>query len=712
MDGLRGSLIDEFTGVYVFNLRGNQRTSGELSRQEGGKIFGSGSRAPISITMLVKNPATKALASLRYHDIGDYLDRNEKLKIIRRFASIGGIDSAKKWTTLHPNTENDWINQRDPAFERFIVLGDKQGEEKLNFFDDYTQGLLTARDKWCYSFGKEALLSNVGLLLKTYDADRKKVAEVVAGLPKREREAAANEVINTDPKQISWSRSLKGDVIVGNAIRLRPDTAVPCAYRPFSKQWLYFDAKLNEYPARIPTLFPKGKLPNVAICVDSRGSTKEFSTLIVNTLPDYECISKGQCFPLHLYQKAEEFGRLDLGTHDGEVIDGYRRRDAITDAILETFREAYGQDVTKEDIFYYVYGLLHSPEYRKRFAADLKKMLPRIPLTRETKDFKAFSKAGRELAQWHLNYETVEPWNLEEQMDRFNFDSSDQFKVTKMTFGRPTPEQKEAGAKWDKTKIIYNSHVTLSGIPLDAYEYVVNGKPAIEWILERYQVTRDKDSGIVNDPNDWCTEHNQPRYIIDLLKRVVRVSIETMKIVKRLPALNERVGNVQQAEANGDLRLVQPNPEDRYVTCVPFVPLKVAAGAFGDPQHLEHENFEWVEVQTKHRLRPGMFVAQVNGRSMEPMIPDGSYCLFASPVEGSRQGKVVLVQLRDAVDPETGERYTVKRYESEKVQIGESWRHTKITLKPHNPEFEAIEFSDVQEEELQLIAEFVEVLEL
>lgn len=229
---------------------------------------------------------------------------------------------------------------------------------------------------------------------------------------------------------------------------------------------------------------------------------------------------------------------------------------------------------------------------------------------------------------------------------------------------------------------------------------------------KRYQVTRDKDSGIVNDPNDWCAEHNQPRYIIDLLKRVVRVSMETMKIVRRLPALNERSETVGQAQAKVRLRLVQPKPEERYVNCVPFVPLKVAAGTFGEPQYVEDENWEWVEIKSKHRLRPGMFVAQVIGGSMEPLIPDGSYCLFASPVEGSRQGKTVLVLLRDSVDPETGERFTVKRYESEKVQIGESWRHTKITLKPLNPEFEAIELSDAQEEELQLIAEFVEVLEL
>jgi predicted helicase len=189
--------------------------------------------------------------------------------------------------------------------------------------------------------------------------------------------------------------------------------------------------------------------------------------------------------------------------------------------------------VKKEDIFYYVYGILHSPEYRRRFAADLKKMLPRIPLTKRAADFQAFAQAGRDLAQWHLNYETIEPYPVTEHSETLVLDPAEHFKVHKMTFGRKAKAI-------DKSTIIYNSHVTLSGIPLEAYDYVVNGKPALEWIMERYQVTRDKDSGIVNDPNDWSKEHNQPRYIIDLLKRVVRVSLETMKIVAGLPGLNER----------------------------------------------------------------------------------------------------------------------------------------------------------------------------
>jgi predicted helicase len=214
-------------------------------------------------------------------------------------------------------------------------------------------------------------------------------------------------------------------------------------------------------------------------------------------------------------------------------VAGYRRTSAITDAIYTQFQCAYGKSVTKEDVFYYVYGVLHSPEYRRRFASDLKKMLPRIPLTKEAKEFQRFTAAGRELAHWHLNYETIEPYPLDESSPDLAFDKERDYAVTKMTFGRKAKEI-------DKSTIVYNSRITLTGIPAEAYEYVVNGKSAVEWIMERYQVTVDKDSGIRNDPNDWAGEHKQPRYIIDLVKRVVRVSVETVRIVNGLPALNER----------------------------------------------------------------------------------------------------------------------------------------------------------------------------
>ncbi len=297
---------------------------------------------------------------------------------------------------------------------------------------------------------------------------------------------------------------------------------------------------------KVPSLFPSPAHENVAICVTGVGNRDAFSATITNVPPDLHMADKSggsQCFPLYLYEpvdaKSTEGMLLDTAA-EGEVIDGYRRREAITDAAQKMFQAAYGPKVTKEDIFYYVYGVLHSPEYRTRFASNLKKELPRIPLTKEAPDFRAFAQAGRDFAHWHLNYETIEPYPLVEHSDSLSLDPNRDYLVEKMTYAPVTAQQKAAGLKRDKTRIIYNNHITLSGIPHEALEYVVNGKPALEWVLERYQINIDPDSGIRDDPNDWAKEHNQSRYILDLVKRVVRVSIETMKIVKALPALNER----------------------------------------------------------------------------------------------------------------------------------------------------------------------------
>ncbi len=260
---------------------------------------------------------------------------------------------------------------------------------------------------------------------------------------------------------------------------------------------------------------------NLTICLTGRGSSKDFSALISNILPDLEMISKSQCFPLYSYEKVEKTDQISLFTKN----ESYTKKENIPDIILGDFQQTYGdQTITKEDIFYYVYGILHSPEYKERFAADLKKMLPRIPYA---KDFWEFSKAGRELAHWHLNYETIEPYPLKEYQSELYLDDAD-YRVEKMRFGKRNK---------DKTTIIYNSKITLSEIPLEAYDYIVNGKSALEWIIERYQVKKDKASGIVNDPNDWSED---PRYIVNLVKRIVRVSVETVKIVNSLPTLNER----------------------------------------------------------------------------------------------------------------------------------------------------------------------------
>ena len=288
----------------------------------------------------------------------------------------------------------------------------------------------------------------------------------------------------------------------------------------------------------MPRLFPTPHHENIVISLSGVGVTKPFSAIASKVVPDIQLHANGQCFPLYWYEKAgDDLGdnaQTDLyGTGDPAEATppdehGYIRREAITDWALSAFRDRYqDQTISKEDLFWYVYGILHSPEYKERFASDLKKMLPRIPFAG---DFWAFSRAGRELGQWHLNYETVEPYPLTEESKRLVMEAGD-YRVLKMSFGKKD-------GKPDKTVIIYNANLILRDIPLETYAYVVNGKSAIEWIMERYAVTVDKASGIRNDPNDWSDD---PRYIVDLLKRVVRVSVESVRLVAELPPLNEKL---------------------------------------------------------------------------------------------------------------------------------------------------------------------------
>jgi predicted helicase len=512
MDGLRQCLTDEFSTVYCFNLRGNQRTSGETSRQEGGKIFGAGSRASIAISVLIKNPKKTGQCQLFYHDIGDYLSREDKLNIIKDFDSLAGI----KWSRIKPNASYDWINQRDPAFDAFLALGNKENRTAKVVFTHYSQGILTSRDSWTYNFSRKSLAANMNRMIDFYNEQVKTYQELKGKKPRVEK------FIETDSKKISWSGNLKKSIEQLTSYKYTKEALVTSLYRPFCKQWLYFNRRFNERVYQMPRIFPNSTQQNLVICVTGRGATKEFSALISEALPDLEMISKAQCFPLYTYEKLEDTGGLFSTSNE------YVKTDNIPDTILAEFRQTYNNPkLSKEDIFYYVYGILHSPEYRSRFKSDLKKMIPRIPFAQ---DFKAFSQAGRELAKWHLNYETIEPYPLSESTGELGFDSKPHYQVQKMRFAGKARQP-------NKTTIIYNNKITLSGIPLSAYDYKVNGKSAIEWIMERYQVTTDKKSGIKNDPNDWSDD---PRYIIDLVKRMVRVSLETMKIVGKLPKLNEK----------------------------------------------------------------------------------------------------------------------------------------------------------------------------
>jgi predicted helicase len=267
-------------------------------------------------------------------------------------------------------------------------------------------------------------------------------------------------------------------------------------------------------------MFPSPSHTNIVICTSGVGARRPFSALVTDTVPGRDMQDTGQCFPLYIYDPPAGSRMIQMGV---EVVDGYERHPGVTDPTLTSFQAHYGAGVTKEDVFYYVYGVLHSPAYRAAYGADLKKMLPRIPMA---EDFTAFSAAGRELASLHLSYESVGPFPLE-GMPSGGAVSANQLSVVEMKFAK-------RGASEDRSRIVFNSHTTLEGIPEDAYRYQVDGKSAIEWVMARYRVTKDKDSGIVSDPNTWSSN---PRYVVELVGRVVTVSLETMKIVDGLPGL-------------------------------------------------------------------------------------------------------------------------------------------------------------------------------
>lgn len=509
-EGFRKSIENEFSAIYVFNLRGNCRTQGELRRKEAGNVFGLGSRTPIAITILVKQPNHSGKAKIHYYDIGDYLSREDKLSIISKTKHIDNLDLVD----LHPNEHGDWINQRNDKFSEYIPIEceKKYSFNNIAYYNLFSQGIGTSRDAWVYGFSKFRVLLNMKQTIEFYN-------EQVELLMQKDKGDIMDFVRSNDGHKISWSSSLIPKLEKGIKCHFQKNKIVCASYRPFCKQYLYVGEMFIHRRAHWDSIFPSDSSENLVICTSSIGSNKEASVLISNCIVDLHFNGDTQCFPLYYYEKRNV---QEQTLFDNEQ-DEYVRRDAVSDFILKQARAIYGPRVQKEDIFYYVYGFLHSEKYRETFAADLKKMLPRIPLVDSPQDFWAFSEAGRRLADLHLNYETIEPYR--KCITVFGAYDNINYRVEKMRFVN----------KADKTKIQYNSQITIEKIPLEAYEYVVNGKSAIEWIMERYAITTDKASGITNNPNDWADEHNDEKYIYNLLLRIINLSVQTVEIVKNLP---------------------------------------------------------------------------------------------------------------------------------------------------------------------------------
>jgi predicted helicase len=465
---------------------------------------------------LIKDPTHQGACQLHYHDIGDYLDRKQKLATIKAF----GHYQALPWDTLTPNAQHDWINTRDPLFESYLPLGDKSDPTTPTVFETYSGGLKTNRDTWAYNFSKLALSTTMGRMIVFYNQQ----VEAYKAYQAQGGKQTAEQFIDLDPTKISWSRGLKNDLGRHINREFKPDALTKSMYRPYCKQWAYFDKHFNDMIYQMPKIFPYQGAENRVICVSGVGASKEFSALMVDALPNLHFHDTGQCFPRYTYVPAQQ-GAMGLPTTHGQPAqNGFVQVDNISDATVARFTTHYNDPtITADAIFNYVYGLLHSPHYKQRFANNLKKMLPRLPFA---PNFWAFSNAGQQLATLHLNYETVDPYPLVEHCTQLALEPAKLFRVEQMRF----PRGQKIGDRPES--IQYNNWVTLSGIPPQAYDYVVNGKPALAWVMERYAITKDKASGLENNANQWSDD---PRYIVELVKRIVRVSVDTVAIVATLP---------------------------------------------------------------------------------------------------------------------------------------------------------------------------------
>ena len=523
LGGFRKSIQEEFTSIYVFNLRGSIRgRSGIHAKKEGQNVFDI--MTGVAITILVKNPKNNK-PEVKYKDIGDFLNKKEKIQMITSYKSVANEDI--KWSIITPDANNDWVNKNNSLFENYFPINPtkKFDTKSESFFILNSLGLNSNRDVWVNNFSKKKLNENISLTINFYN-------EQVKELRKRRKDNPKLKVENfmdNDPTKISWSSSLVPYLDKCVEILHEKTNVKTSMYRPFVKQNLYWGERLIHRRGQFNELYPNDKLENKTICVSGVGNRGDFNLLITDSISDLNLVAGAQCFPLYIYEERQKQNRGlfdEVGEHE------FIRRDAISDYILDRAKIIYGNTLfNKEDIFFYVYGFLHSPYYRETFANDLKKMLPRLPLVDDVKDFWAFSKAGRALADLHINYESVPAYGkvtINSTGGVYNDLPPKDFIVEKMRFTK----------KDQKDTIIYNNKITISNIPAKAYEYVVNGKSAIEWIMERYQVTTHKESGITNDPNDWGKETGNPRYVFDLLLSVINVSLQTVDIVNGLPKID------------------------------------------------------------------------------------------------------------------------------------------------------------------------------
>ncbi|GAA9006176.1 DEAD/DEAH box helicase family protein [Helicobacter pylori] len=499
-DGFRKCVAQDFAHLYVLNLRGNARTSGETRKKEGDGIFDSGSRATIAVIFFVKDASVKN-GAIHYYDIGDYLKREEKLNRLAHFSNLDAIP----FETITLNSKGDWINQREDGFEKLIPLKRDKKLQNPSVFDINSGGVASGRDPWVYSFSKDALMHSVQKCIDAYNADLKRFNTCfreafksrTKGVKSGELYKQLNDKeITTDKTKIAWTDGLKNHLIKNKNLQESHKDRIRLAlYRPFNKQWLYWDKDWIHGQSQLPKIFPDKDAQNVVINTGV-GNGKNFSALASDAIPDTHFIGDANAYPLYYYD--------GLGN----------RHYAISGYALNLFRKHYEDNsIAEEEIFYYIYAILHHKGYLEKYKNSLAKEEPRIALS---EDFKELSILGKELAELHLNYESGELHASVECKTLMNAEEKGYYDVETMT------------KKGDR--IHYNNHIAITKIPKKAFEYVVNGKSAIDWVIERYKKTRDKDSLIENNPNDYAGG----KYVFELLCRVIKLSEKSVDLIEKI----------------------------------------------------------------------------------------------------------------------------------------------------------------------------------
>jgi predicted helicase len=511
--GVRINFEREFDAVYVLDLRGNQNTSGDISKREGGKIFGGASKVPVTVVILIKGALDDdAPRGIFYHDIGDYLTREQKLGAIVSFESQTGVP----WTTILPNARHDWVAQ---GRNDFTILHPLDGPDGI--FTCTSDGMVTGRDPWVYNFSRLGLSNTVNSMTQLLNQDVDRV--------RGQQPARLEDVLTLDEPKIKYSQSLKARLKSlaqkhGQYFDISPDALRVSLYRPFSKEWCVFDSLWSHSRYQLPRLYPTGDEGNRAIVVSGRGAGR-FAVLATDVTPDFQTMMNTHVFARYRYEVPGTKGALF--DRDQQEI---RRVDNITDEALAEFQGIYSDtSLTKDDLFAYIYGVLHHPGYIEQYGDNLTKEYPRIPWLQ---GYRELIDIGEKLLDLHIGYETVEPYPVAEEFTLMPpEDGRERYRATIM--GHPNKGSGARGkADWDRTRIQVNGHLTLTGVPERASEWILGPRPALELFLQRMRPSVDKKSGIKNDPNEFSDD---PKYVVELTKRVIRVCVETLDLIAVMP---------------------------------------------------------------------------------------------------------------------------------------------------------------------------------